>query len=149
MTEEANTSGDQPRETGQPSSEDIRKYLEQLRPVPADQVLAETLSSTLTAAQAKLGRYDARLLIDTAGLIFTHARGYLNDEAAKQFEQVLNQLRMAQVQAEQRSAGQQEENDLPQPPAPPAGSGVPQAPAAAPPRQQASPASKLWVPGRP
>ncbi|NEE01308.1 hypothetical protein [Phytoactinopolyspora halotolerans] len=158
MSEGASSSGDQHRQQEQPSAEDVRRYLEQLRGVPCEQILTETLSGTLTAAQAKLGRHDARLLIDTAGLVFTHAKSYLNNATASQFEQVLNQLRMAQVQAEQRAGSQAEENDLPQAPAPPA-AGTPSA--GAPPAggaaaastpsapQQPSPASKLWVPGRP
>lgn len=143
MSEAASTSSGQPRDTATPTTEDVRTYLEQLRPVPAINVLPDVFSSTLMAAQAKLGRHDARLLIDTTTLILNHVRPYLTDQSATQFDQILNQLRMAQVQAEQSGAsGQKEENDLPQVPTPPA------AATPTPPQQQASPASKLWMPGR-
>lgn len=121
--------------------------------MPAEHVLTETFSSLLMAAQAKLGRNDARLLIDTAGQAFAHVRQYLSDAAANQIEQALNQVRMAQVQAEQAAAtsGRTEENDLPHKPAAPAGPSGPSGPAAS-----SGPAatsgqsqtSKLWIPGR-
>ncbi|PSK96937.1 hypothetical protein CLV30_12421 [Haloactinopolyspora alba] len=144
MSETPDTGGGEPRETTQPSEDELRAYLEQLRPLPAEQVLAEVFSTVLTAAQAKLGRHDARLLIDTAGLAFEHTRAHLGDEAADQFEQVLNQLRMAQVQAERQTGGEGEENDLPSAPAAPQTS----QPTAAQPQQPEQPAtSKLWLPG--
>ena len=137
--------GAQP-EAQQPSADELRAYFEQLRPVPVENVLAETFSSLLMAAQAKIGRHDARLLIDTAGQAFAHVRTHLSQATAAQFEQALNQLRMAQVQAEQAAAasGQTEENDLahkPAAPTDPAPTG-----SATPPEQP--PASKLWIPGR-
>lgn len=124
--------------------------------MPAEHVLTETFSSLLMAAQAKLGRNDARLLIDTAGQAFAHVRQYLSDAAANQIEQALNQVRMAQVQAEQAAAtsGRTEENDLPHKPAAPAGPSGPSGPSG--PAASSGPAatsgqsqtSKLWIPGR-
>jgi len=99
--------------------EDAREYARQLRSLPAGQVLGEFLFGLLSAAQAKLGRRDARLLIDVAALAHEHARPYLTADQAKQIDQILGQLRMGQVSAEGRAA-QAEENDLEQPPVPPA-----------------------------
>lgn len=144
MSDESTTRGDQ---TAEPSEKEFREYLAQLRSVPADRVLLETMSGVLTAAQAKIGRNDARLMIDLSALMLDHARQYLPAAQAQQFDQVLGQLRMAQVQGEQAVAqrGTAEENDLPQPPAPPA---TVAGPAAQPAQPQQPPASKLWVPGR-
>ncbi|NED97595.1 hypothetical protein G1H11_20050 [Phytoactinopolyspora alkaliphila] len=145
MSDESTTRGEQAAE---PSENEYREYLAQLRSVPADRIVLETMSGVLTAAQAKIGRNDARLMIDLSALMLDHARQYLPAQQAQQFDQVLGQLRMAQVQGEQAVAqrGAPEENDLPRPPAPPAtATGAAAQPAQS---QQPSPASKLWVPGR-
>lgn len=147
----------------QPSQEEVRAYLDQLRSAPVDQVLAEILSSLLNAAQVKIGRRDGRLLLDASAALVGEVREALPEALRSQLDDVLSQLRMAQVQAEQQVAaaarqGQPEKNDLgaqPAPQAPPGGEdegdeadGTP--PSSPPP---ASPAggdasSRLWVPGR-
>lgn len=108
------------------SAEDAREYARRLRSLPADQVLGEFLFGLLNAAGAKLGRRDARLLIDVTVVAHEHARSYLPGELTRQIDQVLGQLRMGQVSAENRASqeGQPEENDLDRAPAPPpAGAG--------------------------
>jgi hypothetical protein len=112
------------QDTGQeqePSADDARDYARRLRSLPADQVLGEFLFSLLNTAHMKLGRRDARLLIDVAAVAHEHARPYLPDELTRQIEQVLGQLRMGQVNAENHTGkdGKPEENDLDRPPAPP------------------------------
>jgi hypothetical protein len=95
-----------------------------LRSLPAGQVLGDVLLSLLHAAQVKLGRRDARLLIDVTAVAHEHARPYLPGELTRQIDQVLGQLRLGQVSAESRASqqGQPEENDLHRAPAsPPAG----------------------------
>lgn len=106
---------------GQPSEEELREYLSQLRTVPADRIVLDALTSVLTAAQAKLGRRDARLLIDLSAATLDHTRAHLPDEQTRQFDEVVRQLQAAQVQAEQQVAnsGAEEPNDLSQAPAPP------------------------------
>jgi hypothetical protein len=97
-----------------------------LRALPVDQVLGDFLFSMLNAAQVKLGRRDARLLIDVAAVAHEHARPHLPGELTRQVDQMLGQLRMGQVSAESRASqqGQPEENDLGRAPAPPsAGAG--------------------------
>lgn len=94
--------------------------------LPVDQVLGDFLFSMLNAAQVKLGRRDARLLIDVAAVAHEHARPHLPGELTRQIDQMLGQLRMGQVSAEDRASqqGQPEENDLNRAPAPPpAGAG--------------------------
>jgi hypothetical protein len=103
------------------SAEDAREYARRLRSLPVDQVLGDLLVSLLNAAQMKLGRRDARLLIDVTAVAHEHARPYLPGELTRQIDQVLGQLRLGQVSAEGHASqqGQPEENDLEQAPAPP------------------------------
>jgi hypothetical protein len=96
-------------------------YARRLRSLPADEVLREFLFSLLNTAQVKLGRRDARLLIDVTAVAHDHARPYLSGEVTRQIDQMLGQLRMSQVSAEARTGHQDrpEENDLDRLPAPP------------------------------
>lgn len=149
----------------QPSEEEVRAYLGQLRAAPADQVLAEVLSGLLNAAQVKVGRRDARVLLDATATLITQVRPVLPQELLSQLDEVVTQLRMAQVQAEPEVAaaakqGQVEPNDIGAEHAPAGttggaeGSGEPspgpQAGGTTPPDQGAGSgaASRLWVPGR-
>lgn len=109
------------------SAEDAREaagadeYARQLRAFPVDQVLRDFLFSLLNAAQVKLGRLDARLLIDVTAVAHEHARPHLPGELTRQIDEALGQLRMAQVSAENRASqqAQDEKNDLSTAPAPP------------------------------
>jgi hypothetical protein len=103
---------------GTAGPDDAGDYARRLRALPVDEVLREFLFSLLNTAQAKLGRRDARLLIDVTAVAHDHARHYLPGELAQQIDQVLGHLRMSQVNAEAR-AGRPEENDLDRIPAPP------------------------------
>ena len=106
---------------GERSAEDAGEYARRLRALPVDQVLGDFLFSMLNTAQVKLGRRDARLLIDVAAVAHEHARPHLPGELARQIDQMLGQLRMGQVSAESRASqqGRPEENDLDRAPAPP------------------------------
>jgi hypothetical protein len=95
-----------------PSEEEVRQYLAQMRGAPVDQVLVEVVQGLLNAAQVKLGRNDARLLIDACAAINDTVRGQVTDELTSQVDQALSQLRLAQVEAEKEVAGQPEPNDL-------------------------------------
>jgi hypothetical protein len=103
------------------SAEDAREYARRLRSLPVGQVLGDVLVSLLHAARVKLGRRDARLLIDVTAVAHEHARRYLPGELTRQIGQVLGQLRLGQVSAESHASqqGQPEENDLDRAPAPP------------------------------
>jgi hypothetical protein len=100
---------------------DAREYVQRLRSLPVGQVLGDALFSLLQAAQVKLGRRDARLLIDVTAAAHEHVGSYLPGELTRQIDQVLGQLRLGQVSAEGHASqqGQPEENDLEQAPAPP------------------------------
>ena len=103
------------------SGEEAREYVRRMRSLPVDEVIREVLFGLLNAAQVKLGRRDARLLIDVSTVALEQARSYLPEELSRQLDQVLGQLRMAQVNAEGHASrqGEPEENDLDRPPAPP------------------------------
>ncbi len=104
-------------------AEDAREYARRLRSLPVGEVLGDFMFSLLHAAQVKLGRRDARLLIDVTAVAHEHARPYLPGELTRQIDQVLGQLRLGQVSAESQ-ASRPEENDLDRAPAPPpAGAG--------------------------
>jgi hypothetical protein len=123
------------------SAEDVREYVQQMRSLPVEQVIGDVLFNLLNAAQVKLGRRDARLLIDVGTVVLEHARPCLPGELTRQIDEVLGQLRLAQVSAEGHATqtGKPEDNDLDRVPAPP--SGAVQSPAG-------PGSSKLWVPGR-
>jgi hypothetical protein len=123
-------------------AEDAAEYVQRLRSLPVEQVIGDVVFSLLNAAQVKLGRRDARLLIDLATVAHEHARPYLPGELTRQIGQVLGQLRLGQVSAEGHPArpGKPEENDLDRVPAPPPAGTAQSPPGPAP--------GKLWVPGR-
>ncbi|GGI07474.1 DUF1844 domain-containing protein [Egicoccus halophilus] len=147
----------------QPSEEEVRAYLGQLRVAPVEQVVAEVASALLNAAQVKLGRQDGRLLIDLVGGLTEQVRGRLPEDLTSQLDQALEQLRLAQVEAEREvtqagAQGHVEEGDLAAPQdgdatdtggasggqqTPPSG-GASTPPTGGP----GSAASRLWVPGR-
>jgi hypothetical protein len=150
----------------EPSEEEVRAYLSQLRGAPAEQVVAEVLSALLNAAQVKLGRRDGRLLLDLSASVLDGARAHLPAEFLEQVDGALSQLRVTQVEAESEVAaakaqGHEEPNDLGESrsvegaPASDAPSDTSDGPAATPPPATAPPredppsaASRLWVPGR-
>ena len=103
------------------SAEDVREYAQRTRSLPVEQLIVDVVFSLLNAAQVKLGRRDARLLIDLGSMAHEHARPYLSDELTKQIDQVLGQLRLGQVSAEGHASrrGEPEENDLDRVPTPP------------------------------
>jgi hypothetical protein len=72
------------------SAEDAREYV-RLRSLLVDQILRDVLFSLLHAAQLKLGRRDARLLIDMTAVAHEHARPYLPGELTRQIDQVPGQ----------------------------------------------------------
>lgn len=125
----------------QPTEQEIREYLSRLRSAPVAQVVPEILYGLLNAAQAKLGRRDGRLMIDLSGLLLDHARRHLPAAEVAQMDQLLAQLRIGQVRAENEVAAKDEAepNDL---------SEVPTPPRATPPTDRPPPGPKLWVPGQ-
>lgn len=122
--------------------------LAQMREAPAEQVLVEVINVLLQAVQVKLGRRDARLLIDAVAAVTAATDGRVDPTLQAQIAQALTQLRLAQVEAERQEGIAGETGATAADAAPGA---VPPSPAPSP---QASPApgapaaSRLWVPGR-
>lgn len=160
----------------QPSEEQMRQAMAQMRATPVDQFVAGALQELLTAGQVKLGRNDGRLLLDLVSVLNDATRGEVDEQLTQQVDDALSQLRMAQVQAEREivqaaTEGHVEQNDLPRRPPKlelqreerepaPAGEGEAGQDATAAeggPQQGtqqssgqtgSSAASRLWVPGR-
>lgn len=134
----------------QPSEEEVRAYLSQLRETPVEQVVAEVLSALLNAAQVKLGRTDGRLLLDLAAALIEQGGEALPEELTGQVDDVLAQLRVAQVDAEQQLAGAGGGDASGGQPGDDAGEGPPAGGPSDPPPSAgpSDPSSRLWVPGR-
>ena len=137
---------------GQPSPEEMRVYLEQLRESDPAGLIAEAFNLLATGAQVKLGRPDARALIDGIAGMVQGAAGALPQELADQMNSGVAQLQMAQVQAERDAAAATApgadaatETAAPGEAAPPSG-----APRTSSPGQGADQrmTDRLWVPGR-
>jgi hypothetical protein len=100
---------------------DVQEYVKQLRTTPVDRVVADAMFALLSTAQVKLGRRDARLLIDLSAVMLEHVREYLPDDLVKEADRRLGGLRLGQVSAENEAArkAEAEANDLDRVPPPP------------------------------
>ena len=137
---------------GQPSEAEMRAYLEQLREADAAGLVAEAFNLLATGAQVKLGRPDARALIDSLAGMVQGAGATLPPQIVEQMTGGIKQLQLAQVQAERDMAaaagggdeagdGQAAQGDA----------GAPSTPTMSGPGQSAADkrmTDRLWVPGR-
>jgi len=128
-----------------PSEAELQQILAQMREAPAEQVLVEVINVLLQAVQVKLGRPDARLLLDTVAAITESVRGRAEPQLVDQVAAALTQLRLAQVDAEGAGTPGASADD-----GPPATAASPAAPPAAGPAGTSADGagSRLWVPGR-
>lgn len=151
MTERTDASG----QGGQPSEEDVQAYVDQLRDAQPADIIAQAYTMLGTGAEVKLGRADARVLIDVMDAITSAAEQKLPGDLAERMRNGVVQLQTAQVQAERDSEGQGSPQGAETGQASP--SGGQQAPPAG--GQQAaqqgqqsqqgqSAAERLWIPGR-
>lgn len=138
----------------EPTEDEVRAYLEQLRAAPVEVVVAEVAEALLSAVQVKLGRPDGRVLIDAAAALAAALEGRIDADLHGRIGAALAQLRLAQVELESgRSAGGMPGAEgVPTadggasseaPPPPPAGA----RPGSSGPSDRST-ASRLWVPGR-
>jgi hypothetical protein len=88
-----------------PSEAELEQMLAQMREAPAEQVLVEVINALLQAAQVKLGRPDARVLIDAVAALAQSAEGRADEALLGQVAQAVTQLRLAQVEAEGGDGG--------------------------------------------
>jgi hypothetical protein len=142
---------------GQPSPEQMRAYLEQLRESDAAGLLAEAFNLLATGAQVKLGRSDARALIDALAGMVQGAGPALPPQIAEQMQQGIGQLQLAQVEAEreatQQAAGDQAGDAGDAGTTEESATGAASGPTMSSPPGQGSAADqrmtdRLWVPGR-
>ena len=133
--------------TGGPSEEELRAYLESLRAAQPVEVVVQSFGILATASEVKLGRPDARVLIDGMAALLEATAHHMPPEIVTKMRETVAQLQMAQVQAERQgtaeSAGQGQ--DASQEGAGQAGQDQ-STPSGQP--AQESPASRLWIPGR-
>jgi len=138
-------------QTGEPTEAEIRAYLEQLRNAEVDQVVAEVATALINAAQVKLGRSDARLLLDLVAVVADQVRGRVPDELTGQLDEALTQLRLAQVDAEKQLNAEGTAEPAQDPATAPSaddGAGQPQSsggPSTA--ASDSSTGKRLWTPG--
>ncbi|MFO8076502.1 MAG: hypothetical protein ACQETV_05185 [Actinomycetota bacterium] len=134
-----------PSQQGQPSQEEMQAYIEQLRAADPSEIVAQAFTMLGTGAELKLGRPDARVLIDAVAALVGAVGDRVSDELRSGMESGLAQLQQAQVEAEQQAGGAAGEPEGSEPTA--------QAPPSSPPPSQ-SPgqgsqgSDRLWVPGR-
>lgn len=91
----------------QPSDEDVQAYVEQLRGAEPQDIIAQAYTMLGTGAEVKLGRQDARVLIDAMEALTSAAEQRLSGDLPERMRNGVVQLQTAQVQAE-RQAGQEE-----------------------------------------
>jgi hypothetical protein len=94
-----------PTQTRQPTQEELEAHLAQLREADVAEVVAQAVNMLATGAQVKLGRTDARVLIDAIIGVADAAEGRVHGELVRQIRDAVSQLQMAQVQAERESGG--------------------------------------------
>lgn len=138
--------------TDGPTEEEMRAYLENLREAQPVEIVVQAFGLLATASEVKLGRIDARALIDGMAALLEATAERMPDEIVDRMQQTVAQLQMAQVQAErdlaagagQQDAGAVDEGAEPSAEQPP---GAQQAPPQQPPQRE-DVTNRLWIPGR-
>ncbi|MBW3664011.1 MAG: hypothetical protein KY469_12990 [Actinobacteria bacterium] len=131
-----------------PSDEELAAYLGQLREAPVTDLIAQAVAMLVNAAQVKLGLPDGRTLIDATAAIMEAAGDGVEDSFRREVEGIVNQLRVAQVEAEQQvaaSPGGGAQSPSPGE-APIGGSDAASVPSETEQRGTGSAGSRLWVP---
>lgn len=140
------------RSPDQLSEEELRAYVAQLREAPVADMLAQAYTMLGAWAEAKLGRRDARSLIDALSGLVQGAGAGLPADLVKQMRDGIAQLQMAQVQAEEQLARQQQAEAAAsgeQATRPPGDAPRTQQPPGAEAGQSAQRLTdRLWIPGR-
>lgn len=133
---------------GAPQEEQLREYVDQLRAADPAEIVAQAFTMLGTGAEVKLGRPDARVLIDALGGLVSAVEGRVPQQLMDGMRSGVAQLQQAQVQAE--AAPEEPPGDGGEGTAPPpgesqaAGAPPPQAPQAEDQRHT----DRLWIPGR-
>lgn len=146
---------EQGEQAAQPSEEEMKAYLEQLREADPAEIVAQAYTMLGTGAEVKLGRSDARVLIDAMGALAEVTQGKLEDDLVTRMRNGVVQLQTAQVQAEREAAGAGQPSAASQPAGAeqspgPAGQGQTPTPGQDQPDAggEESMTDRLWIPGR-
>ena len=89
----------------QPSPEELQAYLESVRDADPAEILAQAFTVLGTGAEVKLGRPDARILIDAMAALTQVTEGRVPAQLTEGMRGGVSQLQTAQVQAEREAAG--------------------------------------------
>lgn len=157
MSDPQSPFGGQPGPGQQPSEEELRAYLMELRQADPAEFLMQAVNLLVTGAQAKIGMADGRFLIDALAGAVSAVQDRLPPQLSEALENAVVQLQTAQVQAERELAAMQGE---PIPPGPGGeaaqgqegggvdGGGAPQdgGPTISEPQKRMT--DRLWVPGK-
>jgi len=139
------------------SDAEMQQMLAEMREAPAERILIEVINALLQAVQVKLGRPDARLLLDVVAAVTESMQGRTDAELVTQATDAVMRLRMAQVEAESevsgsdpassegRSGSAATDGAVP-PPAPGPSPSATQTGRG--PQSDAGGGSRLWTPGR-
>ncbi len=146
-----------PMQPEQPTEEEIRAYLQQVREADPAAIIVQAYRMLGEGAEVKLGRSDARVLIDAMNAVTDAVQGTLPEELLSQMRDGVRQLQTAQVEAESAAGGEQagsagsEQAKATQPP-PAAQQPQGSAPMTGQPRlsepTDPKPSDRLWIPGR-
>jgi hypothetical protein len=136
-----------------PTEEQMRAYLENLREAQPVEIVVQAFGLLATASEVKLGRFDARVLIDGMAALLEATAGRMPDEIVDRMQQTVGQLQVAQVQAERDVAAAEadEVGEGGQPSAEPPTAERPTAGQQEQQQQQQSRedlTNRLWIPGR-
>lgn len=134
-------------QTGQPTEEELRAYLMELRQADPAEFLMQAVNVLVTGAQAKIGLGDGRLLIDAIAGALSATQDRLPEQLVDALRNAVVQLQTAQVQAEREIAAMQgeapagQEGEVPVAEAPTSAG-----PAMSEPQQKMT--DRLWIPGK-
>ena len=148
----------------QPSQEELQAYLEQMQAAEPAEIVAQAFQILAMGAEVKIGRPDARVLIDSLAALTQAAQSRLPQDLVGGMQNAVRQLQMAQVQSEQEQGGAgAQQASPPAGEAPPSQAGGGQAAGGQPAGQQQpqgqqpqqgqqqggqSMTDRLWIPGR-
>lgn len=104
-----------PGSAQQPSQEELQAYLQQLQSAEPAEIVAQAFQILAMGAEVKIGRPDARVLIDSLAGLTQAAQQSLPQDLVSGMQNAVRQLQMAQVQGEQAQAGASADSEQEQP----------------------------------
>jgi hypothetical protein len=127
--------------TDGPTEEELRAYLESLRVAQPVEIVVQSFGILATASEVKLGRPDARVLIDGMAALLEATAARMPSEITTRMRETVAQLQMAQVQMERETAAAPSEESQA------AGQAADSADSGSAPEDKESMTSRLWIPG--